>query len=305
MDLHLLNFMSYPLWTLVCSLFFPIIAAIATFVCLRRARTPKKMLGFFVIIPIFVALTTLVCADTGSLMSGILPELASYPVIGFLSALCLGVLCLNFTALIGGAGVLKRRGAMTNTIASFICLGINIYLTYSTWAFAYNTVRSAMARNDAGMIDIKDALPFTDSIVFLPDPLLDSGIEMLAIAVLAVYLIVYFLSFIALKTPEEIVKEDLERRRRAALMAGSERREKADRRALAGAEEEEEHNCCAFCEHATTLKGDRTKMVCDTRGVVSASHTCRKFLYDPLKRTAVRPKIDPLPNNDLGNIDHI
>lgn len=306
MDLHLLYKWNASLWTLGCAVFFSVIASIATFVCLRRARTPKKTVGFFIIIPIFVALAAIVCADTGAIISGFIPELASYPVIGFLAALCLGVLCLNFTALIGGVGVLKRRGAMTNTIASLICLGINIYITYSAWDFAYSMIRSALGRNDAGMIDIKDALPFTESLGFLPDWLLDSGIEMLALAVLAIYLIVYFLSFIALKPQDEIIKEDLERRRRAALMAGSEKRERADRRALADTEEDEEHNCCACCEHATILKGDRTKMVCDTCGVVSSSHSCRKFLYDPLKRTAVRPKIDPIADSDsIADIEHI
>lgn len=297
MNLHLLNFMSYPLWTLVCALFFPIIAAIATFVCLRRARTPKKLIGFFIIIPIFVALTTVLCADTGSIMSGILPVLSHYPVIGFLSALCLGVFCLNFTALICGAGVLKRSGAMTNTIASFVCLGINILLTYSAW-------NHALLSNyyNAGMIDIRAALPFTSSLSFLPDWLLDSGIEMLALAVLAIYLIVYFLSFIAVKSQDEIIRDDLERRRRAALMERSERKERADRRALSDPNEEEQINCCAYCEHATTLKGDRTKMVCDSCGVVASSHTCRKFLYDPLKRNAVRPKIEPLDGN-AGSLD--
>lgn len=305
MDLHLLYKWNAFLWTLGCAVFFSIIATIATFVCLRRARTPKKTIGFFIIIPIFVALTTIVCADTGTIMSSFLPELASYPVIGFLASICLGIICLNFTALIGGAGILKRSGAMINTIASLVCLGINIFLTYSAWDFAYNMVRSAIRREDSGIIDIKDALPFTESVGFLPDWLLDSGIEILALAVLAIYLIVYFLSFIALKSQDEIIKDDLERRRRAALMAGSEKREKADRRALADNEEDEEHNCCACCEHATILKGDRTKMVCDTCGVVSASHSCRKFLYDPLKRTAVRPKIDPISDEGLGNIDHI
>lgn len=303
MDLHLLNRWNASLWTLGCAVFFSIIAAIATFVCLRRARTPKKTIGFFIIIPIFVALTTIVCADTGSIMSSFLHELAIYPIIGFLAAICLGILCLNFAALIGGTGILKRSGAMINTIASLICLGVNIWLTYCTWAFAHNTP----ARNDAGIINIKDALPFTESISFLPDWLLDAGIEMLALVLLAIYLIVYFLSFTALKPQDEIIKEDLERRRRAALMADSEKRERADRRALADAEEEEkeELNCCAFCEHATALKGDRTKMVCDMRGVVLSSHACRKFLYDPLKRTAVRPKIDPLSENGLTDIDHI
>ena len=58
---------------------------------------------------------------------------------------------------------------------------------------------------------------------------------------------------------------------------------------------------CEFCEHATALKSDRTKMVCDRFGVVGATHKCRKFLYDPLKRKAFRPKIDT--EDQLEHID--
>ncbi|MBR4061924.1 MAG: hypothetical protein IKK01_02545 [Clostridia bacterium] len=67
------------------------------------------------------------------------------------------------------------------------------------------------------------------------------------------------------------------------------------------ADEDECTQCCEFCEHATALKSDRTKMVCDRFGVVGATHKCRKFLYDPLKRKAFRPKIDT--EDQLEHID--
>ncbi len=40
---------------------------------------------------------------------------------------------------------------------------------------------------------------------------------------------------------------------------------------------------CKFCERASTLS-DPDVMLCSRKGVVSAAHVCRKFLYDPLKR---------------------
>jgi len=40
---------------------------------------------------------------------------------------------------------------------------------------------------------------------------------------------------------------------------------------------------CKFCEHAGTLS-DPDSMLCDRSGVVDASHCCRRFRYDPLKR---------------------
>ena len=47
---------------------------------------------------------------------------------------------------------------------------------------------------------------------------------------------------------------------------------------------------CEYCEHAAPLK-DKNFMLCKTRGVVSVSFSCRKFLYDPLKRIPSRPVI--------------
>lgn len=45
---------------------------------------------------------------------------------------------------------------------------------------------------------------------------------------------------------------------------------------------------CAYCEHAAKLKDDNF-MLCESRGVVASSFSCRKFLYDPLKRVPSRP----------------
>jgi len=46
---------------------------------------------------------------------------------------------------------------------------------------------------------------------------------------------------------------------------------------------------CMYCENASPLRSE-TEMLCRYRGVVSALHVCRKFMYDPLKR---RPRIMP------------
>lgn len=44
---------------------------------------------------------------------------------------------------------------------------------------------------------------------------------------------------------------------------------------------------CKYCEHAETLT-DPDKMLCSRHGVVEASHICRRFRYDPLKRVPAR-----------------
>lgn len=300
--------MSYPLWTLLCAIFFPIVAAIATFVCLRRAKAPRKMLGFFLIIPIFVILIVVFFSDTGNIMTSILASLDLYfpPVVGFLAAIALGIFCLNLNALVCGAGLMKKGGAILNAIATLICLSANIFITYSTWIHYIEYAASEAVRKDGGVFYIKESLPFLADIKFLPEFILESGIEMLALVILAVYLIVYYLSFIALKSPDDIIKEELERRRRAAL-SNTENKARAEKSQIRNNESDENPRCCAYCEYATILKSDRLKMVCDKHGVVSTSHVCRKFLYDPLKRNASKPLINPLSQSldDLINEDHI
>ena len=301
MSFSLASLMSYPIWTLVFAIFFPVLAAIATFVCLRRANSARRLIGFFVIVPIYVALAVVVCGDTGGLVSTLLPCLRTYPGIGTLAAICFGIICLNFIGLICGAGILKRRGAIVNTVASIIAFFLNAFITYSAWAFGDYIHSNGLFRYDMHVISVKDAFPYLEELGFIPSVIIDSGVEILALAVLALFIIVYFLSFIPQKSAEEILKEDLERKRRAALAASVEKRDSIDKIAHTCADEDECTQCCEFCEHATTLKSDRTKMVCDRFGVVSATHKCRKFLYDPLKRKAFRPKIDT--EDQLEHID--
>ncbi len=287
--------MSYPLWTLLCAIFFPAVASIATFVCLRRAKTSRKMTGFFIIIPIYVALTVVFLSDTGEIMSDMLASAGSIPFppfIGLLSAITLGIFSLNITALICGAGLLKPRGAIINSIASLLSLGLSAYITFSTWIAFKGT--SSMA-TDLPIRAVFYKIP-------LPEFIGNSGTEMILLAILFIFLIVYFISLASLKTPEEIIKEGNERNRRNALSTRDQKpSSKRDIRI-----EDDIHACCACCEHATILKGDRSHMVCDSFGVVSCAHTCRKFLYDPLKRTARRPRSESHSNNEIPpELDHI
>lgn len=301
MSFSLASLMSYPLWTLVFAILFPALAAIATFVCLRRANSARRLIAFFIIVPVYVALAVVVCGDTGGLISTVIPCLRTYPGIGTLAAICFGIICLNFIGLICGAGILKRRGAIVNTVASTIAFFLNVFITYSAWTFGDYIYSNGLFRDDMHVISIKDAFPYLDNFEFMPSAIIDSGVEILALSVLALFIIVYFLSFIPQKSAEEILKEDLERKRRAALAVSAEKRDSIDRIAHSCNEEDECIECCECCEHATALKSDRTKMVCDRFGVVSATHKCRKFLYDPLKRKAFRPRIDT--EDQLEHID--
>ena len=45
--------------------------------------------------------------------------------------------------------------------------------------------------------------------------------------------------------------------------------------------------CCRFCMHCRAV--DAQEAVCKKRGVVALDFTCRRFRYDPLKRTPPIP----------------
>lgn len=45
---------------------------------------------------------------------------------------------------------------------------------------------------------------------------------------------------------------------------------------------------CSYCVNGAKLDDDT--VLCMKRGVVPAGKKCRKFLYDPCKRTPPRPK---------------
>jgi len=56
-------------------------------------------------------------------------------------------------------------------------------------------------------------------------------------------------------------------------------------------DETDRPSVCRYCENASELRSE-DEMLCKLRGVVEASHVCRKFRYDPLKRK-------PLPKREL------
>ena len=56
---------------------------------------------------------------------------------------------------------------------------------------------------------------------------------------------------------------------------------------------------CAFCEHASELITE-SEFLCAYKGVVGARFSCRKFMYDPLKR---KPKRKSGSKEDFEPID--
>lgn len=44
---------------------------------------------------------------------------------------------------------------------------------------------------------------------------------------------------------------------------------------------------CAYCKRGVTVDGDQ--VMCVKKGLVSPADSCRRFKYDPLKRTPPKP----------------
>ena len=293
MELHILYLFSAPLWTLVSTIIFPTIAMIATFVCLESAKASHRRVGFFVLVPLFIAINVIVCGDAFGIFSELLPALNLYPIIGFLVSICIGTLFLCFIVLACGRSVLKSRGIILNVVSSFFCFVINTYFTYSAWKFALYTHESNLIRKDAGMIDVKDAFPILQDYSLLPDILIDIGIEIPMIVILMIFLLIYLQSLSYLKTPDEMRKDDLKR----IYSKKGQKRSKEEDDALI--------QCCAYCEHASFVGHSGTKMLCTYYGLITSSKVCRKYVYDPLKRRAFRPQISHLDTSDYDTDDII
>ena len=58
---------------------------------------------------------------------------------------------------------------------------------------------------------------------------------------------------------------------------------------------------CANCERATLLHGE-DYVLCEKHGVVRASFVCRKFSYDPLKRTPAAVSAPKLEYVDIDSL---
>lgn len=53
---------------------------------------------------------------------------------------------------------------------------------------------------------------------------------------------------------------------------------------------------CTYCLHGTMLNDE--EVLCAKRGVVSVNRVCRKFTYDPFKRTPPKPKASDFKKYD-------
>ncbi|MCQ2354589.1 MAG: hypothetical protein MJ102_05725 [Clostridia bacterium] len=290
----------FSVWTLICAVLLPVLCAAAVFVFLRRASISRKLICYFVTTPIYVAVTVFVFGDLTDIAERILPRVheVCLPFVGFISALTVGILYLSIASLICGAGIMRRGGAVANAITTIICFILSGCLTYASWTFCADP--ASMEYSIYSTLPLRFILP-TGTAGIVPEAILNSGIDLISAIIFILFLIAYFLCFLSTRNTESTYREDDlpedeysplnedvpidNRRRMRSLRREMRDEEKGNVSADKAAEFE---SCCAYCEHARRLTGDSGNSLCDFNGIVNASHICRKFVYDPLKRMPSR-----------------
>ena len=264
----------YSVWTAACAVLFPILGAIAVFICLRRASNTKKLVTFFASSAIYVV-SAVFLFEMAAKAIGIV----RYDLVGFMLAIVAGMLYLELCALICGAGIMRKRGITANLIFTVIFFGASAYAIYCTEAGTCSVCGTA----SDGICTAIHRFPLASK---LPAAVSSSGAEFVIIAILALFITVYFLCFLANKKADEIRSDAIRRRH------GSSEKEEDEAKVSIHIE-----RCCAFCQYARPLYGDEQNILCDKNGVVNADHVCRAFIYDPLKRAPARPAM-PKPDDE-------
>ena len=265
--------------TLICAVLLPILCALAVFLCLRKCPISRKATVYFVLTPIYVILTVFVFSDITEFLTKTLESRSVvYPSsVGFLAALTIGIIYLSFASLICGAGILRRSGAVVNAIFTLLCLVLCGYLTVVTFRY-YRGLPYAEAK-EISVLALSAVFP---SIASVFPWAANVGVDFIAAAVFVLFIAVYFICFIAVSDKNYV------KARIAEKASESEEKDKkaeaAERRASLRHGCADEDKCCAYCEHARQLKGDRANALCDFNGIVAANFVCKSFIYDPLKR---------------------
>ena len=244
---------AYSFYTLACAVIFPVLAALAVFCGLRRAGTVRKILVYFISMPIYSALCIfLLCEPQKSLLpllerAGLVLSVSQPEVVGFLAALTLGVLYLGVVSLVCGARTMMR-GLWV----------MNLVLTYMAHAVVPSPVKTVSAPTLGKAFEY-----FGISLSA------DFGLDLTTLLAAAVYIIICFVS---LTGASRILREERTSLRRPA---------DADYDAAI-------EPCCSVCQFARQLRDSAAEVLCDKVGVVAGDHSCRRFVYDPLKRRPAR-----------------
>lgn len=281
MDLFSLIGIDYSFYTLACAVIFPVASAFVVFGALHRVGTVKKILSYFIPMPIYVSLCIFLLCEPHEVIipalerAGLELSLSQPEVIGFLASLAFGILYFGIVELICGAKVMKRGLCAMSAVCTLIFTAFEGFIAYMAHAVVPSPVNTPAAPPLDKLFE-KFELPYSS----------DVGLDIIAVAAAVIYIILGFLALIGVRAP----------------LVG-------EARSANGANARGGYNaaiepCCAFCQYARQLKDDEDNVLCDKTGVVNGAHRCRRFVYDPLKRRPVRihaqsAELESTPDADM------
>lgn len=262
--------------------------AAVLFIPLRRAPVRRRLLTYFISMPVFVFLSVFFFSDIGTALAalGVGAAGLSAEFFGYtgLTAVCgAGIVYLGFCALLCSHGAMKKKGRTAILVTSLVYFALE-YLLWVAALFAGKVERYTLG----------EVFPAVGKVSFLA-PAAESGLFAFSILLLVLYITGYLLSFTAVMKDGETESP--------AARGGKSRAKSGDaavakRRAAEPEDYPDSGKCCLTCVFSRKLSVPGGKVLCDRKGVTDAGFCCGRYEYDPLKTEPLRP---PLPTSGPEN----
>jgi|GEM_PF-609349 len=247
--------------TLICSVLFPLLAAICIFICLHAAPLRRKLLCFFLGMPLYVIPTAFLLTDVENTARAITAG-GDVPLIsdsiGFLAAVALGIVYLGVTVLVCSEGITKQGGRLLTFFSTVIFFCLSILLCYF----------SLLALTDTEFEPtIAVVFPAAEGLAYI-QTFAGFSVHYAAVPLLSLFIILLFITFFFDKNRDELRREDIERLHRIEAEAAR----------------IEKEGVCAVCRYADLPETGRGNIFCEKKGSMPPDARCPHFEYDPLKR---------------------
>lgn len=257
--------------------------AAVLFIPLRRAPLRRRLLTYFISMPVFVFLSVFFFSDLGTALAalgagaaGLSGEFFGYT--GLTAACGVGIAYLGSCALICSQGAMKKKGRIAILVTSLLYFALE-YILWVAALFAGNVKRYTLG----------EVFPALGKVSFLA-PAAESGLFAFSILLLVLYIVGFLLSFTAVLKDGET--DETAPRGGKARSNGTETGSVGKRTAEGAEDFPDSGKCCLTCVRSQKLSVPGGKVLCDRKGVTDAGFCCGRYEYDPLKTEPVRP---PLP----------
>jgi len=248
------------LYSLIFAATFPILCAIAVFLVLNMASAKRKLLSFFISLPVFVIPAVFLIPELPAFAKNILgsdfTDTIPYEVVFSLTA-ALGIIYLGIVSAFAGGRVMKSTGIILQFAATFVFAGIEFAVAYLS-LLCFTGTNSA--HNVGTLFGVNNA-------TFIPGIIKNATVFTLVCVIAFVFLVLFFLCFLSIRKKADLKAEDI------VLLH---RIEEKERRI-------EKEGVCSVCRYAV-LSEDKLSVKCDFKGEKASDDRCHRFEYDPLKR---------------------